>query len=99
MAPQQEVFTPVSGNALLPTVTAGEPVRLLLPVSNDFAATALLLKKARLLWKFLPDEQSDHVTNEGKDVDQEEASKFVKTEVRTYNLLLIFSSNFNYSDL
>ena len=79
--PQQEVFTPVSGNALLPTVTAGEPVRLLLPVSNDFAATALLLKKARLLWKFLPDEQSDHVTNEGKDVDQEGASKFVKTEV------------------
>ena len=76
----QELFTPVSSNSLVPTVTVGESVRLLMPVSNDFQAT-LVLKKAKLLWKFLPDEQSDHVTNDGKDADQEEASKFVKTEV------------------
>ena len=76
----QEVFTPASSNTLMPTVTVGEAVRLLMPVSNDFQAT-LLLKKAKLLWKFLPDEQSDHVTNDGKDADQEEASKFVITEV------------------
>ena len=76
----QEVFTPASSNTLMPTVTVGEAVRLLMPVSNDFQAT-LLLKKAKLLWKFLPDEQSDHVTNDGKNADQEEASKFVITEV------------------
>ena len=34
----QEVFTPASSNALVPTATAGEAVRLLLPVSNDFQA-------------------------------------------------------------
>ena len=81
----QEVYTPLSSNTLMPTVTVGEAVRLLMPVSNDFQAT-LLLKKAKLLWKFLPDEQSDHVTNDGKDVDQEEASKFVKTEVHVKNI-------------
>ncbi len=85
----QDVFTPVSNNGLVPQVTAGEPVRLIVPVCNDVQSD-LLMKNVCLNWKFVPaaDGASPVVYGGKKNCAKSEADKFVKAEVSKY--LLVF---------
>lgn len=73
----QSVFSPLSYVNIVPQSVVGEPIRLMVPVSNPFLTT-LLLKKIHLLWRFSPEDQSESVSNDKVDPNSDAV---VKTEV------------------